>query len=390
MRTIADVIRLLKNTGHEPIVLRAEDGRKVVLVTPSLVGRVLGTGWAGEEGATESYITEEAIARGFITPQPGAAWNSFGGEERIWLAPEGGRHGLFFPPGAPQTMDHYLVPDALDSACYRVEYVSADGKSTTFSARLKLTNYQGTRFEVEVTRTVEIVDWCPFTMEAAGQVDFVGFESRTHLRNIGRQPFKRETGALALWTTGQFPSHERTVVMLPYRTGPEEKLGPPVSTAYFKLLNPGREKMLGDYWSAEDGCAFLRANGDVLTKLELPSRRALGRLASIDLASGELCLVQSDVYPELDYPSSVVLPYEGDPYEGGALSSFTLSNDQGVPPFHELETVSPALFLKPGESFCHRSRTYHLKGERAAIWRICERHFNASEERLLAFERKNR
>jgi hypothetical protein len=123
-----------------------------------------------------------------------------------------------------------------------------------------------------------------------GKVDFVGFESRTRLRNAGREPLRRETGAVALWTLGQFPSHEHSIVLLPHLHGSDEDPGSAVCTAYFKLITPGTEESLSDYWSEGNGCAFLRANGGVMTKLEIFSRRALGRLGSIDLTSAEMRL----------------------------------------------------------------------------------------------------
>jgi hypothetical protein len=60
-----------------------------------------------------------------------------------------------------------------------------------------------------------------------------------------------------------------------------------------------------------------------------------------------------------------------DPFGGDVINSY---ND-GPPepgakplgPFYELETSSPALLLKPGESYTHTQKTVHLTGSREAL-----------------------
>ena len=60
-----------------------------------------------------------------------------------------------------------------------------------------------------------------------------------------------------------------------------------------------------------------------------------------------------------------------EPYGGDVVNSY---ND-GPPkpgakplgPFYELETSSPAVALRPGESLSHRHRTYHLQGPEADL-----------------------
>ena len=66
---------------------------------------------------------------------------------------------------------------------------------------------------------------------------------------------------------------------------------------------------------------------------------------------------------------------QDEPFKGDVVNSY---ND-GLPspgaakplgPFYELESSSPALALKPGESATHNHRTIHLQGDEAAICRI--------------------
>jgi len=135
---------------------------------------------------------------------------------------------------------------------------------------------------------------------------------------MGRQALTRETGAVALWTLGQFPCHPRTTVMMPYQAGPEDELGPPVSVAeYASLLHPERTPATETYCRISGRSVLFKANGELMAKVELPARRALGRFASIDPDRGEMRIVQFQHYPQMDYAASFVEPYAGDPYAGG-------------------------------------------------------------------------
>ena len=136
----------------------------------------------------------------------------------------------------------------------------------------------------------------------------------------------------------------------------------------------------------KDDVIFLKASGVVQTKLELMARRTLGRIAAIDLQRGTMRILEFDAYPELEYVASYPLPYAGNPYQGGAASSFVLSNALGVKPFYELECCSPALFLQPGEKHGHRARTYCLRGDNEAILKVCQRHFRVDRDTLNEFD----
>jgi hypothetical protein len=46
------------------------------------------------------------------------------------------------------------------------------------------------------------------------------------------------------------------------------------------------------------------------------------------------------------------------------------------------------MVLAPGESFLHLSRTYHIKGDREAIDKICQRYFNIDVNTLKAFDQQ--
>ncbi len=388
-RRISDILRLLRKTGHEPVVLRGDNARRIVVVTPSLVGRVLCTGFEGIDGATDSYILEEQIRKGFTKSQPGGQWAVFGGEERVWLAPEHGKYGFFSPPGKPQTAENYTVPEPMNSTRFQPIDVAADGKRVSFAADMSLVNCAGTPIDVKITREVAVAEYCPYTQGVSDQVEFVGFASTTYVQNTGRKPWSKETGAVSIWTLGQFTAREHSVVIMPYRAGSVEDLGPPVSTEYFRIETIDGKPTDTKYWSVRDDVVLLKASGVVSTKLELMARRSLGRIASIDLKRHSMCILEFDSYPELEYVASYPLPYAGDAYRGGAASSYVLSDQWGIAPFYELECCSPALFLQPGEKHGHRTRTYRLRGNKEALFKICKRHFHVDANTLSEFDRRS-
>jgi hypothetical protein len=383
-RTIRQVLDLLRESGFEAVVLQGDGGRTVVVVVPDLVGRVLCVGSEGIDGPTESYFSEDEIRRGFDS-----AWANFGGEQRIWIAPEFGPLGLFVTYGE-QTMTNYQVPPALNATRFNVVERSADRKSVTSAATMTLVNQIGAEFQVRIEQKVECAETCPYLAVAERQASFVGFRTLTTIENIGRVAWNKEAGPLALWTIGQFPAREGTVAMMPFRSGPGSEVGKPLTTEYFKLFGPDPSPLRRPYCRVKEGVVLLKADGSVEKKFEVPASRALNRLGSIDHAAASMTIVDyDDLQPDREYVKSFPQPYEDPCQGGGAMSVMLLNSHPPEPACHELETCSPALYLKPGEKRTHGSCTYHLKADEQALAEVCKKYFNANLESVIGF-RKSR
>src|SRR5260221_241546 len=95
---VGDIVSLLKTNHCEPVVLKGSDENHWVVVAPKLTGRVMSISADGAEGRSSSFTNEKQIQAGFSHAGKGD-WNNFGGIERIWFAPEGGKYGFFFTPG---------------------------------------------------------------------------------------------------------------------------------------------------------------------------------------------------------------------------------------------------------------------------------------------------
>ena len=72
--------------------------------------------------------------------------NAFGGEDRLWLGPEGGQFSIFFEKGDPFDLAHWYTPAAVDTEPYPV--TSRETDRVTFEKKMRLTNRAGTVFDL--------------------------------------------------------------------------------------------------------------------------------------------------------------------------------------------------------------------------------------------------
>src|SRR3954463_3681626 len=136
----------------EVVVLADPSGTAQVVVAPGYQGRVMTSTIGGADAPSFGWIGRAAIASGEKQPH----MNVFGGEDRFWLGPEGGQFSLFFKPGDPFDLDHWQTPEAIDWGAWDV--VDQSGSSVRFRKKIAVTNYSGTRMEIEVDRVIRLLD----------------------------------------------------------------------------------------------------------------------------------------------------------------------------------------------------------------------------------------
>ena len=73
---------------QQTIILGDVAGGPRVAIVPAYQGRVMTSSATGDGGTSYGWINYELIETGEKQPQI----HVFGGEERFWLGPEGGRH----------------------------------------------------------------------------------------------------------------------------------------------------------------------------------------------------------------------------------------------------------------------------------------------------------
>jgi len=379
----SDLINLLERTGNKPYLLEGKQKNKKVIVSPSLVGRVLGSTVGGKQGNILGWINQEAIEKGPVDP----VFNNFGGEERFWFAPEGGQFGLNMGKHI-SSWQHYNVQHAFTRQPFKV--VAANKKSINMQSKMKLTNAAGTQFVMDVDRTVHILEACPYTLGLGDKTDFVGFETVNVTTNAAKTPVLPQKGALGMFCLTQFLAHPHLVIIVPFRPGSVNKLGPAVRKEYFKdfCLNG---KLPSHRYHIDKNFALMKADGKVRGKFGVGRTRAVPRLASINLKTNELIIVDCDFYPELQYAGSYWHKMK-DPYDGDVVSvSYEGPMENGQPgKAYELETLSPALFLRPGQSFSHRNRIFHIFASAKTLDSICQKYLGVDRATLAAFDRKSK
>ena len=101
-------------------------------------------------------------------------------------------------------------------------------------------------------------------------------------------------------------------------------------------------------------------------------------LGSIDFQSGVLTLVHftmPDDPAKHDYINNMWQVPQAQPYRGDVANAYNDGpNDLGTQlgAFYEIESVSPAVALKTGESFVHRHRTIHIQADAETLAKLAK------------------
>lgn len=355
-----DVEFLKKHT--ELVVLRDESGDAQVAVSPAWQGRVMTSTAGGDGGAGFGWINRELIASGKLQPHI----NVFGGEDRFWLGPEGGQFSIFFAPGKKFALGDWFTPAALDTMPYPV--VSKSPDKATFGAKFELTNYSGTRFNVQVNREVRLMTpasaWEKLGVKPAAGVKLVAYETENRITNAGDKPWEKETGLLSIWILGMYNPAPAITVVVPIKSGPESELGVEITSDYFGSVPPER-------LTVKDHTAFFSGDGKFRSKIGVNPKRSKGVMGSYDADNSVLTIVQF-TQPEgvTDYVNSQ-WKLQDHPYAGDISNSYNdgapAPGEKPLGPFYEMESSSPAAALAPGKSLTHIHRTIHLAGTPAEL-----------------------
>jgi hypothetical protein len=350
---------------HTNVVL-LRDGNAAVAVVPDYQGRVMTSTYDLDSGPSFGWINRPVIEKGLLSDEEKKGELEehiyiFGGEERFWLGPEGGQYAIFFKPGAKFEFADWVTPPAIDTDSYKL--VEQTETSATFAHNTTLENYSGASFNVDIKRTVTLLN--PertselLEVELAGDLKMVAYETDNQITNAGEAAWTAETGLLSIWILGMYNPSPETTVVIPFESGDDETLGPKVNDTYFG-------KVPADYLKVEEDKLFFRGDGTRRGKIGLTPQRSKGIAGSYDAAGQVLNIVTYNVQ---DAPNGFVnsmWKLQDKPYSGDVINSYNDgSPEEGKPPlgpFYELETSSPAAALGPGQTMQHIQRTFHIQG----------------------------
>jgi hypothetical protein len=374
--TFGDDLTFLKKFT-KAFVLSDESGKKQVAVVPEYQGRVMTSTADGEAGISFGWVNRDLIFSGEKQPHI----NVYGGEDRFWLGPEGGQYSIFFKKGDPFDLDHWQTPSWIDTEPYDV--VSQSQDRVTFSRTFQLTNYSGTQLDLEVMREIRLLSDADVERELRlaikTAVKSVAFETVNEIKNIGSNPWKKETGLLSIWILGMFNASPTTTVVIPFIEGDEKVLGPIVNDTYFG-------KVPAERLVVKEGMMFFAADANYRSKIGVSPSRSKPVMGSYDAVNRVLTIVQFTLPVGVtDYVNSM-WEIQEKPYGGDAVNSY---NDGPPEPgaaqlgrFYELETSSPALALQPGQTGKHIHRTYHFQGSESDLDSIARKTLGVSIEEI--------
>ncbi len=347
---------------YTPLIELQKNAAKVVIV-PAYQGRVMTSSCSGDSGYSFGWINYDLVASNKLKDHI----NPYGGEERLWLAPEGGQFAFFFKKNTPYDFEHWFTPKEFDTEPFAI--TSQTDTSVIFNEDMVLTNRSGTIFNIHIERKISLLDNKEIEQHlntAIGKdIQVVAYESKNTLNNTGKNAWTKKTGAAAIWLLGMLKPTPYTTVVLPLREGKGDttKL---VNDQYFGAIP-------GDRWKIGEGHAYLKSDGKYRGKVGIPPQHATKYIGSYDAHNKILSLIECEWSPgQKDFVNSAwedqKKPFSGDAFN--AYNDGPLKDGSQLGPFYEIESLSPAAFLLPGEGLTHTQITYHFQGDQNGLDKI--------------------
>jgi hypothetical protein len=339
---------------HDPSLVTLQYGDTKLLLSPKYQAKVFTS--TADGGQSFGWIHYKAFD-GPLDPH----MNAYGGENRLWLGPEGGKFSLFFSPGKNMEFANWHTPAAFDSEPWNLD--SHTDTSAVCSKEMTLTNYAGTLLSLKIDRKVIILtpgaieNWLGVHLDAS--VKAVGYRTENTLTNTGTSNWDESTGMPCLWVLDMFPPSEQTTIVIPYKN---DTTVLPATTGYFGEIPSDRIRY-------QDSVLFFKADGKQRGKLGVHPAAARNVAGSYDATRQVLTIILFDHNPLGGYLNQ---EWRTDrrPFSGDAMNAYNdgpLADGSQMGPFYELESVSTALFLAPGLSATHRHSVFHFTGPDAAL-----------------------
>jgi len=357
-----DAAFLLKHTSNV-IELNDAAGQAKVLISADYQGRVMTSSSSGDDGSSYGWINYSLIASGETKEQ----FNPVGGEERFWLGPEGGQYSLYFHQGDSFLIKNWQVPAMMDTEPFEV--VQSSPSSATFSKKASITNYSGTIFDLLIERKISLLAKSELELEIQTQlpegVKYVGYQTENQVKNVGLDDWRKESGLISIWLLGMFTPSDQTTVMIPFKSGSNAK--ELITTTYFGEIPTDRLLI-------KDSVLFFTCDGKYRSKIGLSPTIAKPLSASYDFEKNVLTITRYEIIPDASYVNSK-WELQQEPYRGDAVNSYNdgpLADGSQLGPFYELESSSPALELRAGESASYKQLTCHFEGDFNKLNILCK------------------
>ncbi len=368
-------LQYLSQKDENLIVLKSSDENAQIILSAKYQGKVFTSTANGLDGNSHGFVNYNFFDSGVVDEH----MNGFGGEDRFWLGPEGGQYSIYFEPGKEQVYDNWHTPKAIDIEEWTTKNVNE--KEVVFTKEMKQQNYHGNILNIAIERKVSLLEndgiIKKLKIKIPEGVNSAAYETTNKITNKNDFEWTAETGTVCIWMLDMFNPSETAVTVIPYNKGDESNLGRIVTSDYFGEIPADR--LIDD-----NGTLFFKTDGKSRGKLGMNAMRTKSIAGNYDPVSRRLTVVTFKTDPDAGYLNQEWNP-DRDPLIGDALNAYNdgpLEDGSIMGPFLELESCSPAAFLKPEESLSHFHNVYHFVGEEAELSRISEALLGVSIEKI--------
>ena len=343
-----------------------------VLVSARYQGKVFTSTSDMDKGRSFGWINYKAFSAPIDRHM-----NAYGGENRLWLGPEGGRYSLFFKKGDTMLFNNWRTPAAFDTEPWNIS--KKDKQSVTLNKNMKLVNYTGSVLSLEIERTIRMEEKEEieelFSIELLDSVEFVGYATINILRNTGKFAWNDSTGMPCIWILDMFNPSPQTTIVIPYKPATERDTV--ATTNYFG--EPGSDRLRFD-----SSIVYFKADGRKRGKIGILPKYALPVAGSYDAVENVLTVTYFSVDSTGRYLNQL-WNTTSSTYSGDAVNAYNdgpLANGTQMGPFYEIESVSPAAFLQPRQELAHHHNVYHFTGSRTQLDSIAKKIFGVDTKEI--------
>lgn len=357
---------------HDSVVVLKDGETSQIIVSPKYQAKVFTSTANGNEGLSFGWVNYKAF-----TAPVDAHMNAYGGENRFWLGPEGGKFSLFFKPGSKMVFENWKTPAPFDTEAWNV--TDKSNNAVAMQKDMKLTNYKGTEMQLLVDRTIKMLDRQQINNNTGLALDTavkaVGYETVNVLTNKGTSEWTEATGMPCMWILDMFKPTPATVIVVPFKNAAGQPFNKVATTNYFGEIPAERLKHT-------DEVLYFKADGKSRGKLGIVPDKAKTFAGSYDSQNKVLTAIMFDAEPEARYLNqewNTTKP----PFSGDAVNAYNdgpLADGSQMGPFYEIESVSPAAFLKPNQSLSHKQSVFHFTGSEQSLDGIAKKLFGVSIE----------
>ncbi len=347
------------------LVLKSNNDNAQIIVSPKYQAKVFTSTANGNDGFSFGWVNYKA----FTGPED-AHMNAYGGENRLWLGPEGGRFSLFFKPGDSMVFNHWKTPAAFDSEPWKV--TAQTSSSVTMQKDMQLINYHNTQLQLSVTRAIDILSNDDISRNTGLTLDtsikVVGYQTTNTLANTGKDEWTETTGMPCIWILDMMKNTPSTVIVVPYKNAAGANFNDVATTNYFGEISVDRLKH-------DDNKLLFKADGKSRGKLGIKPKFAKPVLGSYDAQNKVLTIAMFEPDASAKYLNQEWNTTKPS-FSGDAVNAYNdgpLADGSQMGPFYEIESVSPAAFLKPNQSIVHKQSVYHFTGDEKALDAISQK-----------------